>query len=62
MSTSGSPPAFSTSAVITSDPGATLFFTQKIAFLISSFDIISSSVDFSVAGIVSGIDCMILSS
>ena len=57
-----SPPAFSTSAVIRSDPGALLFFRKEIRFLISSFGIISSSVDCSMSGIVSWIDCRILSS
>ena len=50
----GSLPDFSTCAVIRSDPGALLFFSKEIAFLISSLDIISSFVDFSVPGMSQG--------
>ena len=46
MLTIGSPPAFKTSAVIRSDPGALLFFSEDMAFLTSSFVIVSSSGDF----------------
>ena len=39
MLTFGFPPAFSTSAVIRSDPGALLFLSKEIAFLSSYFNI-----------------------
>ena len=35
MLTIGSPPAFKTSAVIRSDPGALLFFSEDMAFLMA---------------------------
>ena len=56
MLTIGSPPAFKTSAVIRSDPGALLFFSEDMAFFICSFVIVSSSGDGSVPEVVLGMD------
>ena len=52
MSTIGFPPAFNTSAVIRSDPVALLFLSEDMAFLTSSFLIMSSAVDGSIPGVV----------
>ena len=41
MLTNGSPPAFNVSAVIRSDPGASLFLSEDMTFLTSSFIIMS---------------------
>ena len=56
MLTNGSLPAFNISAMVRSDPGASLFLSEDMTFLTSSFIIMSSSVNGSTPGVVLGMD------